>query len=93
MLKRVVCKDETFRQVNDAMSKLSEITEAHDTPQDGPSPYPNPDEVKRLIEDLETFRKYQMEQNEAAEKERKKYEKTAVVSIAAETPSSVGRKN
>lgn len=73
-LKGVMCTTETFKQVNEAMTKLSAITDAHDTPQDGPSSIPNPNELKALVDSLDAFKKYQSGLIEAAEKERKAFE-------------------
>jgi len=81
-LKSVVCTTETFKQVNEAMTKLSAITSAHDKARDAFAACPKPDELKSFIQKIEEFEKYQKAEKKAAEKEREPFESAPTISGA-----------
>ncbi len=70
-LKEVVCTNETFVQVNEAMTKLSAFTNAHDKAQDAFSTCPRPDELSVLVDKLAAFIAYQKNESKKALEERK----------------------
>ena len=78
-LKGVVCTTETFKQVNEAMTKLSAITSAHDKARDAFAMCPNPEDLRVFIEKIEAFEKYQSAEKKTAEKERKPFESAPTV--------------
>lgn len=67
-LKEVVCTDQTFKTVNDAMTRLSAITEAHDTGASALSAPPSPSDLLQYIAELEQFvKEHKLEQKKARE--------------------------
>jgi AAA domain len=70
-LKGVVCSDATYKAVNDAMTRLSAITSAHDKTSGAFTSCPDPDELERYVKELESFVKTQKAEAKKAEESRK----------------------